>query len=451
MKNDVELRRLRLITGEIPVEDGDMVTNRERIVVIDSQVAGASGDMLLGALVDLGASTSKISEALNTAARALTGCTALRIEAKTVNRCGIHAQKVDVIYKEEVSERSSAEIKEAVITAAQNLRLSPRARQFAADAVETLISAEKKVHGESHDHDIHFHELGSADTVADILGVTVALNELGFFQNTVIYTTPVAVGSGRVEISHGTVSIPAPATLEIMRAKNLPLLSGSVASELATPTGVSLIGNLAHKVTDGYPTMKPIAIGYGAGTKEFAEMANVVRITVGEPVSGRLARDKIYVMETNLDDLSGEVMGYTADRLLKEGARDFSIIPMYTKKNRPGHILQVIADEDKIERLAQVLIEETGTLGVRFFPGDRFVLARESLLTEVNLAGSWEKVRVKIARDSSGKVLQVKPEYEDARQLAEKSGRPLREVLRLIQAGAWREVNGENRQNSNQH
>jgi uncharacterized protein (TIGR00299 family) protein len=430
------------------VSDNESVTSRQRIMVIDCQVAGVSGDMLLGALVDLGASPARISEALSTAVRFLNGCRDLRIEVKTVSRCGIRAQKADVLFEEEASSRNSAEIREAVAGAAQEIALSGGARKFAINAVETLTHAEKTVHGQSHHHDVHFHEIGSADTVADILGVTVALDELGIFADTTVYTTPIAVGEGSLKISHGTVAIPAPATLEILRVKQLPMLGGAVASELATPTGVSLVGNLAHKVTHSYPPMKPLAIGYGAGTKEFSEMANVVRITLGEPLIRRFQTDEIYVLETNLDDLSGEVIGYTTERLLKEGARDCCIIPIYAKKNRPGQILQVITDRDNIERLTQVLIEETGTLGVRFFPCDRFTLARESLLVEVPIGGSREKVRVKVSRDASGRVLQVKPEYMDARRLAESSGCSLREVLRLIQKEAWHEVSGEDRQDS---
>jgi uncharacterized protein (TIGR00299 family) protein len=425
------------------VSDDKLAMSGERIMVIDSQISGVSGDMLLGALIDLGASPKRISEALNIAARYLKGCRDLSIRTSTVVRCGIRAQKVDILFQETVSARSGIEIKEAIVTAAQDLGISQGARKFAEGAVETLISAEKTVHGKNQQHDIHFHEIGSADTVADILGVTVALDELGVFTDTIVYTTLIAVGEGSLSFSHGKVAVPAPATLEIMQAKNLPLLGGSVASELATPTGVSLVGNLAHKVAYGYPPMKPVAIGYGAGTKEFAEMANVVRITLGEPLSAGPKTDKIYVLETNLDDLAGEVIGYTMDRLLNEGARDCCIIPIYTKKNRPGQILQVITDEAEIGRLAQILIEETGTLGVRFFPCERFILTRESLPVEVQIGENKERVRVKVSRDNDGQVLQLKPEYEDARRLAESSGLPLREVLRLIQTGAWREVSGE--------
>ncbi len=430
------------------MNDDKLAASCRRLLVIDSRVAGVSGDMMLGALVDLGASPTRITKALQTAVGFLDGCRDLRVEAKSVSRRGIQARKVDVLFEDEASARTGGEIKAAIVSAAGEIGLSAAAREFAAAVVETLTDAERTVHGKSLHHDVHFHEIGSADTVADILGVAVALDELGLFTDTVIYATPVAVGEGSLKISHGTVAVPAPATLEILRAKNIPLLGGAAAGELATPTGVSLVANLAHKVTGSYPAMRPIAIGYGAGTKDFSEMANVVRLTLGEPLAPRWGTDEIYVLETNLDDLSGEVVGYATDRLLKEGARDCCVIPIYTKKNRPGQILQVITDETKIERLVEVLIEETGTLGVRCFPCERFVLARESRPVTVQIGAISQEVRVKVSRDSRDRVLQVKPEYDDVRRLAEASGRPLREVLRLVQTGAWREVDGENRQDT---
>lgn len=423
----------------------ESIKNYRRVLVIDSQIAGVSGDMFLGALVDLGASTARITKAYNTAINYLRDCSDLRIEASAVNRCGIRAQKVDILFQDKASARSGTEIKEVIERSTKEIGLSECACRFAKSSVETLICAEKKVHGKVQQHDIHFHEIGSADTVADILGSAVALDELGVFVDTLVYTTPIAVGEGSIKISHGIVPVPAPATLEILRAKNLPLIGGSLTSELATPTGVSIVGNLAHEIAYGYPPMKPIAIGYGAGNNEFTEMANVVRITLGEPLSQPFQTDGIYVLETNLDDISGEVIGHTMDILINKGARDCCIIPTYSKKNRPGQILQVITDKNDIERMARIVIEETGTLGVRFFPCDRFILKRETLSINLVIKGKQEKVRVKVSRDNSGHVMQVKPEYEDARRIAESSGCPLRETLGLIQLGAWNEIGRENR------
>jgi len=411
------------------------VSDARRIMVIDCQTAGISGDMLLGALIDLGSNTAKISEAMRSIKDNLKGCNKLQMEASPVTRNGIRAIQAIVKVEEEVSERTGAELTEAALEICESLKLSQRARTLAVDAVTTLVEAETKVHGESSDK-VHLHELGSADTLADVIGVAVALDDLNLFENSTIYATPVSVGSGRMSFSHGTVPVPAPATLEILRARSFPMLGQQVDSELATPTGVSILVNLAHKVTSSYPLMKPVSVGYGAGTKEFAEIANVLRITTGENTQRRLFTDEIYVLETNVDDVPGEVIGHTLDRILKEGARDFSIVPMFTKKNRPGQILKVIADEGKTEELAQILMEETGTLGVRVYPCQRYVLARESVIIDATIEGVKEQVSVRVARNNKGEIVQIKPEYEEARRLAMKTGRPLKELSNLIQREA---------------
>jgi uncharacterized protein (DUF111 family) len=182
--------------------------------------------------------------------------------------------------------------------------------------------------------------------------------------------------------------------------------------------------------------MKPLAVGYGAGTRELDGLPNVLRLILGEPAAGNLLHDNIYVLETSVDDVPGEVIGYTIERLYQAGARDCIIIPVYAKKNRPGQLIQVIADADKTESLAQILIAETGTLGMRVFPSRRYVLNRETKPVTVEIAGTSYQVNVKVSRDATGRILNVKPEYEDTKTLAETSCRPLREITRLVQEAA---------------
>ena len=414
----------------------------ERIVMIDSQTAGVAGDMLLGALLDLGASCERISTALKAAGDNLEGCQDLRLEVAAVNRHGLRASKAKILYEESVTERPAGRIRDAITDTARYLELSPRAQQFARDTANTLIAAEQSIHGDS-GHDLHFHELGTADTVADIIGVTVALEDLELFQSTVFYATPVAVGSGSHKFSHGTLSIPLPSVLEILRSRNFPLTSGHVSSELATPTGVSLLVNLADKVTSVYPAMKPLAIGYGAGSKEFTEIPNVLRVTIGEPAAEHLFQNSIYVLETSVDDVPGEVIGYTIERLFQAGARDCTVIPTYAKKNRPGQIIQVIADADQTEPLARILMAETGTLGVRYFPAQRYVLGRESMPVSVEIEDKVCQINIKVSRDKAGRIIHLKPEYEDIRTLAQESGRPLKEIARLAQEAARHVLAGE--------
>jgi len=202
--------------------------------------------------------------------------------------------------------------------------------------------------------------------------------------------------------------------------------------ELATPTGVALLVNLVHEVVCFYPPMVPVVVGYGAGSKDLKDVSNVLRIVVGEPLDYGLLRDEVCVLETNLDDVTGEIMGHTMDRLLGEGVRDVSVVPMFTKKNRPGYIVKVIVDKEDVERISRILMEETGTLGVRIIPCNRYILLRKTVSIKINTELGKETVRLKIAKDSKGKILQIKPEYNDVKKLAEKLNKPLKEVVKLV-------------------
>ncbi|MFQ6080909.1 MAG: nickel pincer cofactor biosynthesis protein LarC [Candidatus Bathyarchaeia archaeon] len=403
---------------------------------MDCQMAGVSGDMIVGALLDLGANATKVVEAMKSVQGHMKGCKNIEVIIKGVTRRGFHAKKVDV-KAEGVTEITGAELVEATVNCIENLKLSGEAKRFASDSVNTLVNAEARVHGKSI-KEVHLHETGFADTPAEIVGAAAALEDLNLF-HTKVYSTPIAVGGGLFKFSHGTVSSPAPATIEILRSKGFPIIGGPIESELATPTGVSLLVNLAHEVVRFYPPMKPTAIGYGAGTKDFAEMPNVLRITLGEPLDYQLLRDEISVLETNLDDVTGEIIGHTVERLLQEGARDISIIPMFTKKNRPGQILKIIADKTDVERLSRILIEETGTLGVRVYPCERRILNRESIPIDILIDDVKELVNVKVAKDSRGEIVKIKPEYDDIKRVADKTNKSLREITDLVKMKA-REV-----------
>lgn len=405
----------------------------QQIAVIDCQVAGVSGDMFLGALLDLGANAARVVDAIESLENYIEECKNLEVNIKDVARKGICAKKIDV-KAETTLEMSGARLIEVVGQCVDDLKLSEKAKRFALNSIKTLVSVEAKIHGEEADK-VHLHEAGLIDTPADIIGITVALENLGLF-NSKVYSTPVAVGGGLFKFSHGTVSSPAPATVEILRSKGFPMVGGPVKSELATPTGVSILVNLADEITSFYPSMKPISVGYGAGTKDFTEMPNILRIVLGEPFSYYLLRDEVLILETNLDDVTGEVIGYVLDKLLREGAKDVSVIPMFTKKNRPGQILKVITDKKNVERLSRVLIEETGSLGVRMYTCERRILSRDSVSIDVVIDNSKESVKVKIAKDGKGKILQIKPEYEDIKRVADKTNKPLREVMKMIERKA---------------
>jgi hypothetical protein len=403
------------------------MTEFSRIVMIDCQVAGVSGDMILGALLDLGADVNKVTSAIKSLENADYGYKNVVVDIKRVMRREFRATKVDVT-AEGKSRKDGKQLIEIVEKTAENLKLSAKAKQYASNVIHTLVDAEAKLHGH-HLADAHLHEVGLVDTAAEIIGSAVAMQDLGFF-NAKIFSSPVSVGGGLFQFSHGTVSSPSPAALAIFQSKNFPIKGGPVESELATPTGAAIIVNLADEVSRFYPEMAPVKVGYGAGGKEFSEIPNVLRITMGKPLEN-LMKDQIAVLETNVDDVSGEIVGHTVDRLLAEGAKDVSIIPMYTKKNRPGQIIKVIADQKDTQHLSNVLINETGTLGVRVYLCERHIVTRESYSVDLLIGGVKEPVKIKVSKNSNGEIIRIKPEYEDLKRLAEKTNKPLRTLSEL--------------------
>jgi len=404
------------------------MTEFSRVVMFDCQVAGVSGDMMLGALLDLGADVNKVTSAIKSLENPDFGYKNVVVDIKHVMRKEFKATKVDVT-AEGKTRKDGKQLIEIVEKTAENLKLPAKAKQYASNVIHTLVDAEAKLHG-NHLADAHLHEVGLVDTAAEIIGSAVAMEDLGFF-NAKIVASPVSVGGGLFQFSHGTVSSPSPATLAIFQSKSFPIKGGPVESELATPTGAAMIVNLADEVSRFYPEMAPQKVGYGAGGKEFPEMPNVLRITVGEALENLLMHDQIAVLETNVDDVSGEIVGHTLDRLLAEGAKDVSIIPMYTKKNRPGQIVKVIADQKDIQHLSNVLINETGTLGVRVYLCERHIVTREVYSVDLLISGVKEPVKVKVSKNSKGEIIRIKPEYDDLKRLAEKTTKPLRELSEL--------------------
>jgi pyridinium-3,5-bisthiocarboxylic acid mononucleotide nickel chelatase len=390
-----------------------------KIVFIDCQQAGISGDMFLGALIDLGANVDKIIPAIKSPEYKGYDYKNITVDIKQVMRKGFKATRIDVT-AEGTSKKDANELIEIVENAAKKLKLSKEARKFASNAIHTLVESENSLHRKNL-AEVHLHEVGLVDTVAEI------------------YASPVSVCGGLFKFSHGTVSSPAPATLAILAARNYPIKGGPVESELTTPTGASILVNLTQEISRFYPEMTPTKIGYGAGYKDFEETPNILRVTVGEPIDSWLLKDEIAILETNLDDVTGEIIGNSVDRLLREGAKDVSIIPMFTKKNRPGQILKVVVDFKDVQHLSRVIIEETGTLGVRAYPCERHIVNREKFSVDIHVDGAKKRVAVKVAKDNNGKIIQIKPEYEDAKKIADRTGKPFREIVELAKARA-REV-----------
>jgi uncharacterized protein (TIGR00299 family) protein len=409
------------------------MSDPKKILVFDCQASGVAGDMILAALIDLGADVDKVVAAIKTLENPEFGYKKIQVEIKQVMRGGFEASQIDVT-SESASKRHGNELVGIVEKASEKLAISAKAKAFASKAIRTLVGIEAQLHKTSFD-DAHLHEVALVDTAAEILGVAVALEDLGLFEAK-IYSTPVAVGGGTFKFSHGVTSSPAPATLAILQSKNFPFQGGPVEAELATPTGVAILTSLVDEVICFYPAMAPLKVGYGTGTKEFPQPPAPLRVTMGTALDTAAEKDEIVVLETNLDDVSGEVVGYTLEKLLSEGAKDVSIIPVYTKKNRPGQIIKVIAEPKDSQHLTEILVQETGTLGVRAYTCERHIINRELHTIDLSVLGNKETVRIKVAKDLKGKIIQIKPEFEDLKALAEKTKLPLRELSEIATAKA---------------
>ena len=389
------------------------------VLIIDPQQAGISGNMVIGALVSLGANKKTVKEIMEHYGSYFGQIT---INIGDVDKSGIFATFINVKCSDHqaVAYPSLLETLEGI----KHEKITPTILNFAKKVFKTLAIAESHVHGVNIDK-IHFHEVGAADAVADIMGASYAFHELGLTDEKV-YGLPPSLGGGRVKSAHGNLSVPAPATLEIL--KNVPVKGGPVNHELTTPTGAALLVNMVDEFSEFYPLITNKKVAYGAGKLDL-EYPNVLRIVSG---TSPIPTDNISILETNLDDVTGEVLGHTVDRLMEEGALDVTIIPTIAKKNRPAHLLRVISKTSMNDILAETIIRETGTLGVRTIPYvHRNIVSREIIPVEVDFDGQPKTVRMKVAKIGE-EVVNVTVEYEDARKVSNELKMPLKDVIRFI-------------------
>jgi uncharacterized protein (TIGR00299 family) protein len=371
--------------------------------------SGASGDMILGALLDLGVDTALFKEKM--AGLRLP----VEIAVRRVRRGGFGAVKVDVRVKgHEHIERTFADVERVI----RRSRFSPSVKDKALAIFERLFVAEAKVHGRRL-KEAHLHEAGADDALVDVVGAAFLLDELGIGE---VYCSPLNVGSGWVKTSHGVLSVPPPAVAELL--KNAPVYSAWVESELVTPTGAAVISTLAKQFTK-LPELVYERIGCGAGTKEFPEIPNVLRAFCGQALSFDEARH-VYIIEATLDDASPQLLAHFLERAFEEGAMDATLSPVVMKKNRLGTKLTLLASVDKMDALIEAVFRETTSIGVRYYPVGRRVLERE--FRTVRVGG--EKVGIKVA-SLGGRPVNVQPEYEDLLKAARKTKRPLKEIAHL--------------------
>jgi uncharacterized protein (TIGR00299 family) protein len=386
--------------------------------------------MLLAALIDAGAAIKVIQSALDNIPLNYPKCKTLQLQVRETNTHGFRARAVELRIKEDTEETQAREFLRAAENIAKASKISSKAASFAIGSLEELVTAESKLHDVSADK-VHLHEAGSADTLGDVFGVAAACDALGVFDSE-IYSTPVAVGGGIISFSHGTMAAPAPAVLEIARRRGIPILGGPEGVELTTPTGMSMLAHLARDFVENYPPLIPEVVGLGAGTKELTAGPNLVRVVMGRSVGIDQGADSVVILETNLDDLPGELLGHALQQILDLGAKDAWISQAQFKKNRPGQVLHVICNSTDSEKLANTIMEETGTLGVRYHQWNRFTALREMKTLKVKIEGREFDVRVKFAKQRSGKITNVKPEFDDIHIIAKELSMPARKVSELV-------------------
>ncbi|WP_295610273.1 nickel pincer cofactor biosynthesis protein LarC [uncultured Methanobrevibacter sp.] len=386
-------------------------------IIIDPQSSGIAGNMIIGALVDLGANPDKLKEIMEKSAKEFGK---VEVTFEKVIKHGIDSTFCHV----EMIENKPAIQYPEFIGKIENLDLDEKVKETSLKVFERIGEAEAKVHGRSLD-EIHFHEVGASDAVADVIGSIYAYYSLNLDKQKII-GLPIAVGGGRVNTAHGTIPVPAPAVVEIL--KDAKMVGGPVASELATPTGSAIYAEICNEIKEFIPLIKPEKVAYGAGRKDF-DHPNVLRIIKSSDMA---ESDEIDVIETNIDHLTGEEIGYLFDRIMDEGASDVSITPIIMKKNRQGSLLKVISARKNREHLIDVIFKEVGTLGIRITPNlHRGIAKREFVKKTFNINGNDYEVTFKIAY-INGEIISERPEYDDLKRIAEDSGLPLRKVKEMI-------------------
>ncbi|MEX2173989.1 MAG: nickel pincer cofactor biosynthesis protein LarC [Pirellulaceae bacterium] len=370
-------------------------------------ISGISGDMTLGALVDSGVSLAAMQAGIDSL-----GYPNIKLVAAEVKRHGFRACKVTVEHEPEQAHRHLHHIVEKIDASPV---LTPPQKDLARRIFTCIGEAEAKVHGTTL-RKVHFHEVGAVDSIADIVGAAVGLSLLGVDR---IVCSPVPTGTGYIEIEHGRVSLPAPATAEILRG--VPLAFSAVPLELTTPTGAAIVKTVADEFGP-LPGMTIQTIGLGAGDRDMSEQANILRLLVGEGASG-LASDQVWVLETNLDDISGEIVGHTTAKLFEAGALDVYTTGIQMKKNRPGVLLSVLCPALLVTKLEKIIFRETRTLGIRRWQACRHKLDRRPHTVETPFGPLQGKLAVLPDGGSS-----FSPEFEACRLLANEKNVPLKDV-----------------------
>jgi pyridinium-3,5-bisthiocarboxylic acid mononucleotide nickel chelatase len=371
--------------------------------------SGISGDMLLGVLVDLGVDPKHLRSELGKIA-----VSGFSISATTVRRAGLAGTRVNVAI--DGARRQPRRGPAAIRALIEKSRLPGTVRERALAAFATLVAAEARVH-RIPESGVHLHEVGAVDAIVDIVGAMIGLEALGWPR---VVCSPLHVGRGLVRMEHGTFPVPPPAVAEILKGR--PCYATHVEGELVTPTGAALAVTLADSFGP-LPSMRPQAVGYGAGSRDLGDHPNLLRGILGDLLDDGAVRETVLVLETTIDDMNPQLYGHLMERLFAAGALEVFYTPVQMKKNRPGTLATIICPEPRIEAVGAVIFRETTTIGFRYQPMGRIELGRRT----DRVRTPWGEVRMKVS-EYGGESVQATPEYEDCRALALEAGVPLKTV-----------------------
>lgn len=406
---------------------------------IDMSNSGISGDMFLSSLLGFSTESQNILFELESLKDILNGVTNVKLNIRKVERGGILVSQLKIEISEDKAHRTPKVLKIALKQYLESYKYSNAAKQYAINVLDTLIKAEAKIHGVDIQN-IHLHELSSVDTLIDILGVTRILDELGIFEESfIIYCSKIPMGGGTINTAHGLLPVPAPATVSILEGSGLNVQGGPIESELVTPTGAALLVNLNPLYLNFLPEIQISKVSYGTGQKTFDNFQNIIRLFYGELVSELPNLDNytedIVILETNIDDVSGEILGNFIN-LITPDVLDIQVIASITKKNRPSHIIQVYCHPKSSFSLIKRIISELGSLGVRYSITKRVCVDRIIEEREIEIDQKKFKVKFKVSFSKlSGEeeIVNIKPEYEDLRKISNEIGIAIKKVLFFCQ------------------
>ncbi len=381
--------------------------------------SGISGDMFLGALVDCGVPLDVIKESL-----AVLPIDGFEISTQRVNKAGLIATQFEVMVEDQVTERRLTDIVNLILESP----LPEKIKEKSVEVFRRIGEVEARIHGLEVEK-IHLHELGGLDTIIDVVGVILGVEILGIEK---LYASGLPLGSGTIQSAHGTLPLPAPATLALL--EGIPVHGSEIKKELVTPTGAALITSLVQEF-GGIPPMRLLKTGYGAGKRDLPT-PNVLRLLIGEdiePVSSTYPYqvEILVCLECSIDNMNPEIYSYLSEKLFDSGALDVSLFPIYMKKNRPGTLVTVLCSQEAAQKLMEIVFSETTTLGVRKYTVDRFSVERH--ITQVTTP--YGAVNIKYSKKGD-KTWSFAPEYEDCRRLALQHNIPIRKIYRAAEAAA---------------